>query len=140
MTTAATSFGLARMSRLIMVLSGGLLALPIVLLANVALGKQAFAAPALLVVAIYAWVWLRFRPTRFVVRPDVLEVVWPLKRRQIPRRDISGLRLLDGKGLRREIGWGLRIGAGGLWGGFGWLWTRKRGTVQMCQPGVLHMV
>lgn len=131
MSTAATSFALARMSRLILVLTAGLLALPIVLLANVASGKRALAAPALVVVAVYAWVWLRFRPSRFVVRPDVLEVVWPLKRRRIPRRDISDLRLLDGEGLRREIGWGLRVGAGGLWGGFGWLWTRRRGIVQM---------
>jgi hypothetical protein len=33
--------------------------------------------------------------------------------------------------LRRKIGWGLRVGAGGLWGGFGWLWTKDRGIVQM---------
>jgi len=25
----------------------------------------------------------------------------------------------------------MRVGAGGLWGAFGWLWTTKRGTVQM---------
>ena len=33
--------------------------------------------------------------------------------------------------LRQEIGWGMRIGAGGLWGGFGWLWTARRGVVWM---------
>jgi hypothetical protein len=25
----------------------------------------------------------------------------------------------------------MRIGAGGLWGAFGWLWTQRRGMVQM---------
>jgi hypothetical protein len=25
----------------------------------------------------------------------------------------------------------MRVGAGGLWGGFGWLWTQRRGIVQM---------
>lgn len=30
-----------------------------------------------------------------------------------------------------EIYWSIRIGAGGLWGAFGWLWTTKRGIVQM---------
>jgi len=87
--------------------------------------------PALPVVGIYVWVWLRFRPTRFVLRPDALEIVWPLKRRRIRRDAISSARLVDASELRREAGWGMRVGAGGLWGGFGWLWTRRRGIVQM---------
>ncbi|MBI4483576.1 MAG: hypothetical protein HY652_11895 [Acidobacteria bacterium] len=119
------------MSVLILILTLGLLALPLVFLANVVFGKWAYVAPALLVVAIYFWVWLRFRPTLFVIRPDVLEVVWPLKRRQIRRDDISDVRLIDRQELRREAGWCMRVGAGGLWGGFGWLWTQRRGIVQM---------
>ena len=67
----------------------------------------------------------------FVVHQDVLEVIWPLKRRQIERENIAGVRTIDNKELRREIGWGVRVGAGGLWGGFGWLWTQQRGIVQM---------
>ena len=85
----------------------------------------------MLVIAIYSWIWLRFRPTRFVVRPDVIDVAWPLKRRTIPRDDISEARLIDRGELRRETGWGMRVGARGLWGGFGWLWTQRRGIVQM---------
>jgi Bacterial PH domain len=65
------------------------------------------------------------------VRPDVIEVVWPLKRRRIPREDIASVRILQQGELRREVGWGARVGAGGLWGGFGWLWTSRRGIVQM---------
>jgi hypothetical protein len=83
------------------------------------------------VTAIYAWIWLRFRPTHFVVREQTFEVLWPLKRRVIPRNSISKVRLLDRDTLKQEIGWGMRLGAGGLGGGFGWLWTKRRGVVQM---------
>jgi hypothetical protein len=49
----------------------------------------------MLVIAIYTWIWLRFRPSVFVVRLDVIEVAWPLKRRRIPRADIANVRLLE---------------------------------------------
>ena len=131
MSTSFHSFRLARMSPLILILTLILLAIPIVFLANAALGRSLLAAPALLVIAIYSWIWLRFRPSVFVVRPDVIEVAWPLKRRRISRDDIANVRLLERGELRREVGWGARVGAGGLWGGFGWLWTSRRGIVQM---------
>lgn len=120
------------MSPLILALTLGLFALPgIAFLVQAALGKTLVMGPALLVVIIYAWVWLRFRPTAFVVRPAALDVIWPLKRREIRRDEISDVRLIDRQELRREAGWCMRVGAGGLWGGFGWLWTRRRGVVQM---------
>ena len=125
------SFCLARMSPLILTLTLVLLALPLAFFVGVLFGGRLLSVPALFVVAIYVWVWLRFRPSRFVVHQYVLEVIWPLKRRAIPREDISNVRLIDGQELRSEIGWGMRIGAGGLWGGFGWLWTKRRGIVQM---------
>jgi hypothetical protein len=98
------------MSPLILILTLILLAIPIVFLANVALGKSLLAAAALLVIAIYSWIWLRFRPSAFIVRPDVIEVAWPLKRRRIPRDDIANIRLLQRAELRREVGWGARLG------------------------------
>jgi hypothetical protein len=104
--TSFHSFRLARMSPLILILTLILLAIPIVFLANVAFGKSLLAAPAMLVIAIYTWIWLRFRPSAFVVRPDVIEVAWPLKRRRIPRDDIANVRLLERGELRREVGWG----------------------------------
>lgn len=33
--------------------------------------------------------------------------------------------------LKHNVGWCARVGAGGLWGGFGWLWTQRRGILQM---------
>ena len=62
---------------------------------------------------------------------EVLEVIWPLKRRELPREAIVNARVIDAQELRAEIGTGMRVGAGGLWGGFGWLWTKRRGIVQM---------
>src|SRR5262249_525224 len=81
--------------------------------------------------AIYAWVWVRFRPTKFVIQNGAVEVVWPLKRVVISRSSIVSARIVGVPELKDEIGWGARVGAGGLWGGFGWLWTKRRGVVQM---------
>ena len=125
------SFRLAPMSPLILWLTVILFVLPAAFIWQAAGGRSLFALPALVVVAIYAWIWLRFRPTRFVVRPFVLEVLWPLKRRELNRHAITEVRLIDRGELRARVGWGMRVGAGGLWGGFGWLWTQRRGIVQM---------
>jgi hypothetical protein len=118
------------MCRVILILTMGLLALPVVFLASAVIEKR-LGTPALFLIAIYAWVWLRFRPTLFVVRPGILEVVWPFKRQELQRDSISQVRLIGRRELRAETGWCMRIGEGGLWGGFGWLWTRRRGIVQM---------
>ncbi|MBN1663392.1 MAG: hypothetical protein JW943_07320 [Deltaproteobacteria bacterium] len=80
---------------------------------------------------VYAWIWLRFRPSQFIVHQGGIDVRWPLRRIKIPRQDISSVRVIDGQQLKKEIGWGMRVGAGGLWGSFGWLWTKRRGVVQM---------
>jgi hypothetical protein len=108
-----------------------LLALPIALLVGALFAGRLLSIVALLVAAVYAWVWLRFRPRQFAVTEHSLEVRWPMKRRTIPRAEILNVRVMEREALQKEIGWGLRIGAGGLWGGFGWLWTRRRGIVQM---------
>ena len=125
------TFRLAPMSPSLLVLTGVLLALPLALLGLAALLTPLLLGPAVFILAIYAWVWLRYRPTAFVVHPRALEVTWPLRRREIPRDDISAVRVIDRQTLRREAGWGVRVGAGGLFGGFGYLWTTNRGLVRM---------
>jgi hypothetical protein len=127
----ARSFGLAPMSPLVRALTLLLLVLPFAFLVGPLLGRPLFALPALFLIVIYGWVWLWFRPRRFVVHQGGLQVIWPLKRRDIPREEIADARVVDRQGLKAEIGWGMRVGAGGLWGGFGWLWTKRRGIVQM---------
>jgi hypothetical protein len=125
------TFPIARMCRFIFLLTVALLALPVAFLLGAAFGPRLLLGPGVLVLFIYAWIWTRFRPTAFIVHPHALEVVWPLKRRELDRMLITDVRLLARQELRREIGWGVRVGAGGLWGGFGWLWTARRGIVQM---------
>jgi hypothetical protein len=124
-------FGLAPMCPFIRRVTLVMLALPVAFVLGAVLGSGWFWPPALLLLFIYGWVWTRFRPTTFIVQPQTIEVIWPLKRRQIPRDRISSVRLIDRPALREQVGWGIRVGAGGLWGGFGWLWTSRRGIVQM---------
>lgn len=119
------------MSPLILALTLVLLALPVVFFTLAARTHGLLAGPAAFLVLIYVWIWLWFRPTAFVVTPRTLEITWPLRRREIPRDDIAAVRLVDRAELRREVGKAMRVGAGGMWGGFGWLWTEKRGVVRM---------
>lgn len=126
-----SAFRIAGMCSTIRALTLCLLLLPAALLLGALVVHSALLAPALLLVGIYAWVWFGFRPTRFVVRPDALEVVWPLRRRLLSRATISQVKIVTAKELKAEVGWGVRVGAGGLWGGFGWLWTQRRGIVQI---------
>ena len=124
-------FALAPMSPFIRGLTLFMLALPVAFAGTALTGQSILLAPAIVLVALYAWVWLRFRPTAFVVGPDAIEVHWPLKRRRIARATIKSVQRVDTNALRAMAGPGVRIGVGGLWGAFGWLWTVKRGIVQM---------
>jgi hypothetical protein len=125
------SYRLAPMSRDILIVTLVLLALPVLFVGVAVSGRNILMGPGLLLIIIYAWVWLRFRPTLFVVHPRELEVIWPLKRRRLSRDGITEVHLIDKAELRRKVGFGMRVGAGGLWGGFGWLWSARRGIVQM---------
>jgi tetratricopeptide (TPR) repeat protein len=125
------TFRLARMDFLIRLLTAALLVLPLLFLAIALLANTFLLLPTAFLVVVYVWIALWFRPTRFVVGPRALEIVWPLRRREIPREDITGVRLVDKHALRGEVGWAMRMGAGGLGGAFGWLWTQKRGVVRM---------
>lgn len=111
------------------VTSGVLLALvPLLAMVGLAQGAPAllWAASAVLMVALT--VWLLFRPTWFAVEADHLVIRWPLRERRIPLRDIAQVRVLRGtRGLLEEVRPGFRLGAGGLFGTFGMLWTRKHG-------------
>jgi hypothetical protein len=127
----AKTFRIAPMDPPILWITTLLLMLPLALLVGAIFVGYILTLSALILIAIYAWVWLRFRPRRFVVDERSFEVIWPMKRRAISRSDISSARLIDRDTMQKEIGSSLRIGAGGLWGGFGWLWTQRRGIVQM---------
>jgi hypothetical protein len=128
---SSQTFRIAPMDPPVLWITTLLLTLPIAFLAGALFMGYSLVLIALVLVGIYVWVWLRFRPRRFVVDDRSLAVIWPLKRRVIPRPDIASVRLLEREEFHQEVGTCLRIGAGGLWGGFGWLWTQRRGIVQL---------
>jgi hypothetical protein len=117
------------MSRDIRVLTCIALVTPLglILSASLAQGsvRGALLAVSALVFVLYASVWLLWRPTAFEVDARGLRILWPLRARAIPTREIAEAAVLSRDAFRREFGWGMRIGAGGLWGGFGWLYTSK---------------
>jgi len=116
-------YPLAPMDTLIRVMTLICYAIPLVLLAAGWRAPSPVRAILLVVVGLlvvmYAFVWLWLRPRAFVVTPDALEIEWPLRRRAIPRSAITSARVLTRDQLRAELGRMMRIGAGGLWGGFG---------------------
>jgi hypothetical protein len=131
MPGASQAFPLAPMSRLLCVLSAALCLLPAAFIASGLLWGAPRLGVGLLLAALYVWVWLWMRPSGFVVRPDAIEVNWPLRRRRIARSGIHEVQLIERPALLEITGKCMRVGVGGLWGGFGWLWTQHRGIVQM---------
>jgi hypothetical protein len=91
-------------------------------------GAPLWSGVAILVV-ICAGTWLFMRPTCFEAGPEGLEIVWPLRRWRIARSEIASVRVIDKPELKSLLGSALRVGVGGLWGGFGLLWTSKLGWV-----------
>jgi len=136
----AQSFPPAPMSASIKTLTVLIYAVTMIIVISALLGAVALIIPAVAIFALYAWVWLRFRPSGFTIRAGRLEVEWPLRHIEFPIDDIVAARLLDRTQLKSEIGWGLRIGAGGLWGGFGRLWTKHRGLIHMYITRTDHFV
>ncbi|NJL82566.1 MAG: hypothetical protein HC890_05660 [Chloroflexaceae bacterium] len=84
----------------------------------------------LLLIALYGAVWFWFRPSHFVVSHDYLEIVFPGRQRRISLESLFRVRSLTQETFNREFGWAIRIGVGGLWGGFGWLWTSRQGLIE----------
>jgi hypothetical protein len=131
MNMAIHQFPLAPMSSVLRLLTIGLLVLSFIFLWGALFQSQALWVPTLLLLGIYAWVWLWFRPTQFVVHAETLEIIWPLRRRHLRCDSMIAVRPMTHSDLEREVGWCIRIGAGRLWGGFGWLWTQRRGLIAM---------
>src|SRR5262245_60833209 len=123
------SFDLAPMSPLIRGVTIVLLALPLGFAAGaVGLGLRALWIPAVFLAVTFAVVWLAARPVRFEAGPGSIAMRFPLWTRSVP--DIASARLVTARELRESCGFMLRVGVGGLWGGFGWLWTTRRGLIE----------
>ena len=127
------TFRVARMSPLILGLTLMLLSMPVVFF-GIAIFFATPAAPVLLaagafVTAIYLWIGLVMRPARYELEAGELSLVSPLRRLRIPLHDVAGGRVLELSAFREEFGNMMRIGAGGLFGTFGWLWNRRSGRI-----------
>jgi hypothetical protein len=124
-------FPLAPMSQPIRIVTGVLLTIPPAFAAlALALGAP-LALPAALLAALYAAVWLGARPSAFELDARGLRIRFPLWTRSLPARSLASARVVEGAALRGELGVALRVGVGGLWGGFGWLWSSKRGWLEL---------
>ncbi len=81
------------------------------------------------VVLVSASVWFWWRPGRFELDDGALHAVFPLRRRSTRLADVVRAEVLDWRAFQGRYPRAMRVGAGGLWGGFGWLWT-KNGWVE----------
>ena len=121
-----SSHRLAPMSALFAVLTWGLMALPVVFaLVPTWVGEPGLALVGAFVALVYPSVWFWWRPGRFDVASDGLTVVFPLRRRHTQRAAILGAERIDWAAFRKRYPRAMRVGAGGLWGGFGWLRSSK---------------
>lgn len=133
-----TRFRLAQMDGLNLALSVVVGALPFVFvlppMCGVALGPPGTPVVVfgltggigLLVLALLVGIALYARPRELVLAPEGLRLVWPVRQRLIPWREIVGVELIDRAAFRARFGLGMRIGAGGFLGGFGWLKTERQ--------------
>jgi len=121
------------MSTTVRIVTWGLLALPVVFAVAAVRIPEAhgLAWPAGMLLLLYAAIALLWRPSRFELRDRELRIHFPLRTLTIPREELIAAQLVRGSELRERIGFALRIGAGGLFGAFGWLWTRKLGMIEM---------
>lgn len=120
--SAVVHFSMAPMSTGLRVLTWSLFLLPAVL-AWAGLSTPLPVRPILLGTAaftllLYATIPVFFRPRVFEIEGHVLTIRWLIRARTIDLRGADVARL-DRAELRRRIGFGYRIGAGGLGGAFG---------------------
>ncbi|GAB4347731.1 MAG: hypothetical protein Kow0089_25090 [Desulfobulbaceae bacterium] len=125
------SFPMAPMTRSILVMTMVLWLIPAAFLAQyLFLGQPVLLYVGWFVLFLYAAIWLFWRPSRFVLSDRGLRIVFPCWSRTIHRSTLHKAELLDVAAFKKRFGTAMRIGAGGLWGGFGWLWTTRGGMIE----------
>ena len=121
---------MAPMCPLVRALTVGLWCIPIgmALLAAAGWGRSVLCWVALALPALYSAIWLWCRPSEFRVGPPGVQIRWPLRTRTIRWHQIASARAApSGRELRAQLGVAIRVGAGGLWGAFGWVWSSRLG-------------
>ncbi len=101
----------------------------------------------LFLVFLYISVWVWWRPGHFSLGEGELRLHFPLRSIAVPLAQIEDCELWESADLKSRYGNTYRVGAGGLWGGFGWLrssskeWiefyiSRQSGYVHIRRPGM----
>lgn len=86
--------------------------------------------PAALLLLLAALVWIFFRPARFKLERGALVLEYPLRAKRVALGGLAAAELITSAGFKARFKWALRVGVGGLFGGFGWLRTGE-GWVEM---------
>lgn len=73
---------------------------------------------------VWAVIWFYMRPSHFTISDRGLQITWPMRRQLVPKAQITSAELVSSAEFRQRWGHGVRIGAGGLFGGFGWYRTK----------------
>jgi len=125
--TKHARFPLAPMTTDLRIMTWFVLVLPLVMGIAVAFAPNpidlVIGGTATFVALLYAGVWLWARPTAFEAGKGEIVIRWPMRTRVIA--DVTAAEIIDRKAFRAQYGLGARVGAGGLWGGFGLLVTRR---------------
>lgn len=117
---------MAPMSGLILGLTVVLFPVPFVMAAFAIIsGVHGVFGVAAFMLFIWAVVYFYMRPSHFEVTPVGLDIVWPLRREHFDAAQIESVERISGEEYRRRYGLGMRIGAGGLFGGFGFYKTKS---------------
>ena len=129
------SFAIAPMDRLFRVLTALLMGLP-VLFAILMLTSPwplplLFGGVGAIVGLLYTWIWFYWRPSQFRLDTAHLHIEFPRRQLVVELSEVAAVQVYDAhQDFVNDWGPGVRIGAGGLWGAFGWLKTSK-GLLQM---------
>ncbi len=132
----AVLFRLPPMSPMMRTLTFIMLALPLLLGAmGYFASSQVLLNIAGLIILLVIGVWLGMRPTGYEVDSTSLTLRWPIRSKKFPKNRILAARIVGTDELRAELGQAMRIGVGGLFGAFGYLWTSNRGMVEFYITG-----
>jgi hypothetical protein len=127
-------FPLAPMSTLMRVLTLVVLSLPflflVVSLTDPAAGLVLAPTTSLLAL-LYLGIFVWSRPRAYRIDRERLVLEFPLRKLVVPRSLILDAVVMEKAELKRATGFAVRVGAGGLFGVFGYLWTKKRGWVEI---------
>ena len=128
----AARFALAPMDMLMRGLTYFLWCLLLVLIgvAVVKGGGVALIAPMIMGTA-FAGILIWMRPRAFILTGAGLRIEWPTRSLLIPRTKIVSAERIDQQTFGAEFGWPIRVGAGGFYGTFGYLWTSQGGFVDV---------